>query len=87
VPQTDRKPGRLAVDELANMLLRVVHRPSFSDICEYSFGEDIAVIGLTLLLVVVQPLDFRRVGQTIALHWLIVALAQTVGTTIGDWRA
>ena len=57
------------------------------DLCEKAFGEGIAAIALTgLLLVVLVPVH-RRAAKAMALYWTVVAIARTAGTAVGDWFA
>jgi uncharacterized membrane-anchored protein len=69
------------------MLSAGVFGTVLGDICEHAFGEGIAAIGLTILLLIVLAAGFRRAAQQIAIYWLIVAVARTAGTAIGDWFA
>lgn len=67
------------------MLSAGVFGTVLGDICEHAFGEGIAAIGLTALLLIVLAAGFRHAAHQIALYWLIVAVARTAGTAIGDW--
>lgn len=69
------------------MLSAGVFGTVLGDICEHAFGEGVAAIGLTVLLLIVLAAGFRHAAQQIAIYWLIVAVARTAGTAIGDWFA
>src|ERR1700744_3444806 len=69
------------------MLSAGVFGTVLGDICEHAFGEGVAAIGLTVLLAIVLTAGFRVAAQYIALYWMIVAVARTAGTAIGDWIA
>jgi uncharacterized membrane-anchored protein len=69
------------------MLSAGVFGTVLGDICEHTFGEGIAAIGLTVWLLIVLTAGFRKAAQYIAIYWVIVAVARTAGTAIGDWFA
>jgi uncharacterized membrane-anchored protein len=54
------------------------------DVCEHTFGDGPAALGLSAALIGV--LVWRRFAIG-AFYWLIVAVARTAGTDIGDWLA
>lgn len=57
------------------------------DICQHVFGDGRATIGLTILLLVVLAAGARYAAASIAVYWIIVSIARTTGTAIGDWFA
>ncbi|HWU55770.1 MAG TPA: hypothetical protein VN175_09725, partial [Rhizomicrobium sp.] len=57
------------------------------DLCEHVFGDNVAVIGLTVLLAVVLLAYRNFASAALASYWLTVAVARTTGTAIGDWLA
>jgi uncharacterized membrane-anchored protein len=80
VPTTD--PGYWVT-----MLTAGVFGTVLGDLCQHQFGENIATIGLTLLLAVTL-LAYRKFAVgALAGYWLTVAVARTTGTAIGDWLA
>jgi uncharacterized membrane-anchored protein len=54
------------------------------DVCEHAFGDGVAAISLSLLLMGVL---FWRKGGIGPFYWLIIAVARTAGTAVGDWLA
>jgi MYXO-CTERM domain-containing protein len=54
------------------------------DVCEHSAGDGPAAVALAAVLAVVLWWRRRSVGP---FYWLIVAVARTAGTAIGDWLA
>ena len=69
------------------MLSAGVFGTVLGDICEHTFGEGVAAIGLTLLVLIALAAGFRHAAKSIALYWIIVSTARTAGTAIGDWFA
>ncbi len=69
------------------MLSAGVFGTVLGDICEHTFGEGVAALALTAILLVVLGAGFRRSVRFIAVYWVIVAVARTAGTAIGDWLA
>ena len=57
------------------------------DLCEDRVGEGAAAIILSLILLVVLFALRRRAARVVAIYWIIVAIARTTGTAIGDWFA
>lgn len=57
------------------------------DLCSHIVGEGIASLGLAALLLI--ALAIWRVGGTaqVWLYWLVIAVARTAGTAMGDWLA
>jgi uncharacterized membrane-anchored protein len=54
------------------------------DVCEHFFGKGLAAVALAAVLA--AALIWRR-GGIGPFYWLIVAVARTAGTAIGDWVA
>jgi uncharacterized membrane-anchored protein len=50
-------------------------------------GRDAASVSLTVLFVVVLLMYRKAIWNVVVLYWLIVAVARTTGTAIGDWLA
>jgi uncharacterized membrane-anchored protein len=80
VPTTD--PGYWVT-----MLTAGVFGTVLGDLCEHVFGDNVAVIGLTVLLAVVLLAYRNFASAALASYWLTVAVARTTGTAIGDWLA
>lgn len=80
VPTTD--PGYWVT-----MLTAGVFGTVLGDLCQHRFGEDMATIGLTLLLAVTLLAYRKWAFGALAGYWLTVAVARTTGTAIGDWLA
>lgn len=57
------------------------------DICQHMLGDGVATICLTILLALILLAGSRLVLTSVAMYWLIVAVARTAGTAIGDWFA
>jgi uncharacterized membrane-anchored protein len=57
------------------------------DICSHWVGQGIASIALDVVLALVLLLRQRSLLGTIASYWLVVAVARTAGTAMGDWLA
>ncbi len=57
------------------------------DICEHKFGEGVSAIALTGIFVVTVIAIGRRAASVIALYWVVVTVARTAGTAVGDWFA
>lgn len=57
------------------------------DLCSHIVGEGIASLGLMALLLI--ALAIWRAGGTaqVWLYWLVIAVARTAGTAMGDWLA
>jgi uncharacterized membrane-anchored protein len=80
VPATD--PGYWVT-----MLTAGVFGTVLGDLWQRLFGEDMATIGLIILLAVTL-LAYRKFAvSALAGYWLTVAVARTTGTAIGDWLA
>lgn len=69
------------------MLSAGVFGTVLGDICEHRFGEGVAAVGLTVILLVVLLAGYRRAATIVGVYWFIVAVARTAGTAIGDWMA
>ena len=80
VPTTD--PGYWVT-----MLTAGVFGTVLGDWCQHQFGENMATIGLSVLLVVVLLAGRKFAFGALAGYWLTVAVARTTGTAIGDWLA
>jgi uncharacterized membrane-anchored protein len=80
VPTTD--PGYWVT-----MLTAGVFGTVLGDLCEHLFGDNMAVIGLTVLLAVTLLTYRKFFVSALAGYWLTVAVARTTGTAIGDWLA
>jgi uncharacterized membrane-anchored protein len=69
------------------MLTAGVFGTVLGDLCEHLVGEDIAAVGLAIVLAVTL-LAYRKLSfNALAAYWLTVAVARTTGTAIGDWLA
>jgi uncharacterized membrane-anchored protein len=79
----DRLPATGRIYWVA-MLTAGVLGTVLGDVCEQTFGEGVAALGLASLLVGVLFWRRAAIGST---YWLIVAVARTAGTGIGDWFA
>lgn len=80
IPTTD--PGYWVTMLTAGVLGTVL-----GDYCQHQFGADTATLGLAILLAVTL-LVYRNVfASALAAYWLVVAVARTTGTAIGDWLA
>jgi len=80
VPKTD--PGYWVT-----MLTAGVFGTVAGDLFEHLFNEDIAAIGLAVVLAVTLFAYYRFLLGTLAGYWLTVGVARTTGTAIGDWLA
>ncbi|HVW75096.1 MAG TPA: hypothetical protein VHC39_15775 [Rhizomicrobium sp.] len=80
VPTTD--PGYWVT-----MLTAGVFGTVAGDLFEHRFSEDIAAIGLAVVLAVTLFSYRRYMFGTLAGYWLTVGVARTTGTAIGDWLA
>jgi uncharacterized membrane-anchored protein len=80
VPTTD--PGYWVT-----MLTAGVFGTVFGDLCEHLANEDIAAVGLGILLVVTLIAYRKFFVSALAAYWFVVAVARTTGTAIGDWLA
>jgi uncharacterized membrane-anchored protein len=80
VPKTD--PGYWVT-----MLTAGVFGTVAGDLFEHLFNEDIAAVGLAVVLAVTLFAYRRFLLGTLAGYWLTVAVARTTGTAIGDWLA
>jgi uncharacterized membrane-anchored protein len=80
VPTTD--PGYWVT-----MLTAGVFGTVLGDLCQHVFGENIATIGLTILLAMTLVAYRKFAVGALAGYWLTVAVARTTGTAIGDWLA
>jgi uncharacterized membrane-anchored protein len=69
------------------MLSAGVFGTVLGDICEHKFGEGVAAIGLTVILLLALLAGFRRAAVFVSVYWVVVAVARTAGTAIGDWLA
>jgi len=79
----DRLPATGRIYWVA-MLTAGVLGTVLGDVCEHTFGEGVAALGLSGVLVGVLVWRRAAVGSA---YWLIVAVARTAGTAIGDWFA
>jgi uncharacterized membrane-anchored protein len=66
------------------MLAAGVLGTALGDVCSHALGSGIAAVALGALLV--GLLQWGRLSAGV-LYWLIVAVARTAGTAIGDWLA
>jgi uncharacterized membrane-anchored protein len=80
VPKTD--PGYWVT-----MLTAGVFGTVAGDLFEHLFNEDIAAIGLAIVLAVVLLAYRKFLFSTLAAYWLVIGTARTTGTAIGDWLA
>ena len=80
VPTTD--PGYWVT-----MLTAGVFGTVFGDLCEHLADENIAAIGLGVLLVVTLLAYRKFFVSALAAYWFVVAVARSTGTAIGDWMA
>ncbi|HTJ30267.1 MAG TPA: hypothetical protein VL346_07190 [Acidobacteriaceae bacterium] len=69
------------------MLSAGVFGTVLGDICEHAFGEGVATIALTVFLLIMLSAGFRYAAQNLLIYWIIVSIARTAGTAIGDWFA
>jgi uncharacterized membrane-anchored protein len=80
VPTTD--PGYWVT-----MLTAGIFGTVFGDLCEHLANEDIAAIGLAVVLAVTLIAYRKFFVSALAAYWFVVAVARTTGTAIGDWLA
>ena len=80
VPNTD--PGYWVT-----MLTAGVFGTVLGDLCEHLIGEDVAAIGLAVVLAVVLLAYRKFLFSAVAAYWLVIGTARTTGTAIGDWLA
>lgn len=80
VPKTD--PGYWVT-----MLTAGVFGTVAGDLFEHLFNEDIAAIGLAVVLAVVLLVYRKFLFSAVAAYWLVIGTARTTGTAIGDWLA
>ena len=71
----------------ATMLTAGVFGTVFGDLCEHLANEDIAAIGLGVLLIVTLVTYRKFFVSALAAYWFVVAVARSTGTAIGDWMA
>jgi uncharacterized membrane-anchored protein len=69
------------------MLTAGVFGTVLGDLCQHQFGEDPAVIGLTIVLAIALMAYRKPFLGALASYWLTVGVARTTGTAIGDWLA
>jgi len=69
------------------MLMAGVFGTVLGDLCQRLFGENVATMGLTILLAVALLVYRNWAFNVLAGYWLTVAVARTTGTAIGDWLA
>ena len=80
---SDRMPAT-GISYWIAMLTAGVLGTTLGDVCEHAFGEGVAAIGLSAILVSVL---FWRRGSIGSYYWLVIAVARTTGTAVGDWLA
>ena len=68
------------------MLTAGVFGTVVGDISQHVVGQGPAAIALDILLAIVL-LAWRAGGKTFGLYWLVIAVARTAGTAMGDWLA
>jgi uncharacterized membrane-anchored protein len=69
------------------MLTAGVFGTVLGDLCEHLFGEGVAAIGLSAVLVVALAAYRKSLLSPIYAYWLTIAVARTTGTALGDWLA
>lgn len=69
------------------MLTAGVFGTVVGDDCSHLFGQGIASIGLACVLAIVLLVWKLNAVTSLAFYWLIVAIARTTGTAVGDWLA
>ena len=57
------------------------------DLFEHLFNEDIAAVGLAIVLAIVLLAYRKFLFSAVAAYWLVIGTARTTGTAIGDWLA
>lgn len=57
------------------------------DICSHVIGQGAASIGLDVVLALALLMRRRGMLGLVASYWLVVAVARTAGTAMGDWLA
>jgi uncharacterized membrane-anchored protein len=94
--QVDRRSGNAAVLKTVpktdpgywvTMLTAGVFGTVAGDLFEHLFNENIAAIGLAIVLAVTLLAYHKFLLGTLAGYWLTVGVARTNGTAIGDWLA
>ena len=79
-------PGTNAWYWLA-MLSAGVFGTVVGDICEHAVGDGLAALLLTALFALALAAMGKPAVRIVAIYWLIVTVARTAGTAIGDWLA
>ena len=69
------------------MLTAGVFGTVLGDLCEHLFGDAPAAIGLAVLLAGVLMAYRKLAWSALAGFWLVIGVARTTGTAIGDWLA
>ena len=93
--RVDRRAGGAATKTVpttnpgywVTMLTAGVFGTVAGDLFEHLFNENIAAIGLAIVLAVTLLGYYRFLLGTLAGYWLTVGVARTTGTAIGDWLA
>lgn len=57
------------------------------DLCSHVVGEGLASLGLGALLLITLAIWRAGGAAQIWLYWLVIAVARTAGTAMGDWLA
>ena len=69
------------------MLVAGIFGTVFGDYLQHALGDDQATFGLAVVLGLVL-LAYRKVQLgALAVYWIVIAVARTAGTAIGDWLA